>query len=68
MSIGIIEEIQGVAAVGFSKEFTSGIVVGMLGTIDGFAGSETVCVIKQMLFEYPLLLTLGSEDPRVGFL
>ena len=45
IAIGIIEEVQGVAAKAFPQQFTTGIIIGVLNSVDRFAGSQTVRVI-----------------------
>ena len=45
IAVGIIEEVQGVTAEAFPQQFTTGIIIGVLNTIDRFAGSQTVCII-----------------------
>ena len=45
IAIGIVEEVQGVAAKAFPQQFTTGIIIGVLNSVDRFAGSQTVRVI-----------------------
>ena len=45
IAVGIIEEVQGVTAEAFPQQFTTGIIIGVLNSVDRFAGSQTVRVI-----------------------
>ena len=45
IAIGIVEEVQGVTAKAFTQQFTTGIIVGVLNTVDCLTGSQTVGVI-----------------------
>ena len=45
IAIGIVEEVHGVTAEAFPQQFTTGIIIGVLNTIDCLSGSQTVCVI-----------------------
>ena len=45
MTVGIIEKVQGVAAVGFSEELAARVVVGMLRTVDGLGSAKSIGVI-----------------------
>ena len=44
-AVGIVEEVQGVAAVGLSQKFATGIVIGMLDPVHGFGGSDAVSIV-----------------------
>ena len=45
IAIGIIEEVQGVAAKAFPQQFTTGIIVGVLNTVDRFRSTEPIRII-----------------------
>ena len=45
IAVGIVEEVQGVAAKAFPQQFTTGIIVGVLNTVDCLTGSQTVGII-----------------------
>ena len=44
-AVGIVEEVQGVAAVGFPEQFAAGIVIGMLDPVHGFGGADAVSIV-----------------------
>ena len=45
IAIGIVEEVQSIAVEAFPQQFTTGIIIGVLNSVDRFAGSQTVRVI-----------------------
>ena len=45
LSAGGVEEIQRGIAIGFSQEFTTGVHIGVLDSVNGFAGTDTVGVV-----------------------
>ena len=45
IAIGIVEEVQGVTAKGFSQQFTTGIIIGVLYTVDRFRSTEPIRII-----------------------
>ena len=45
IAIGIVEEVQRIAAKSFPQQSATGIIVSVLNTVDRFAGSQTVGII-----------------------
>ena len=43
---GIVEEIEGVAAVGLPQQLAAGVVISVDNTVDGFRGADTVVVVS----------------------
>ena len=46
VSARIVEEVRGVTAEAFPQQFTTGIIVGMLGAIYGLSGSQTIGIVS----------------------